>query len=102
MVDWFVFLACSVVIFKLSPASQLDLNESDSKLACIIQLDPCVSSCICLLRTVVKMGVNALSYYRIRTFLGSVSQWKVNNRDTNVMKPHSEMQSRCCTQQTVS
>lgn len=80
VVDWFVFLAYSVVIFKLSATSKLDLNESDSKLACKIQLNHHVSSCICILRTVTKIGVNSISYYRIMTFQGSVSWWKINNK----------------------
>lgn len=73
LVEWFVFLAYSVVIFKLSATSKLDLNECDSKLACKIQLNHHVSSCICILRFVTKIGVNAVCYYRTMEFLGSVS-----------------------------
>lgn len=101
MVDWFVFSAYSVVIFKLSATSKLDLNASDSKLACKIQLNNRVSPCICILRIVTKIGVNARYYYRIMKFLGSVSRWKINSKDTNVMKPHSVMQSRCCIHQKI-
>lgn len=70
MVDWFVFLAYSVVIFKLSATSKLDLNKCVSKLACKIQLSHRVSFCICILRTVIKIGVNAIYYYRIMKFGG--------------------------------
>lgn len=77
-VDWFVFLAYSIVIFKLSATSKLDSNENYFKLACKIQLNHCVSYCICILRIVTKIGVNAIYYYRIMTFLESFSWWKIN------------------------
>lgn len=62
VVDWFVFLAYRVVIFKLSDTSKLYLNASDSKWACKIQLKHCVSSCICILKMVIEIGVNAIYY----------------------------------------
>lgn len=74
VVDWFVFLAYSIVIFKLSATSKLDLNESDSKLACKIQLNSYDSFCICILRIETQIGVNAIYYCRIMKFLKSVFQ----------------------------
>lgn len=70
VVDWFVFLTYSIMIFKLSPTFKLYLNESDSKLACKIQLKHHVSSSICILRLVSKIAINAVSEWRVMKFLG--------------------------------
>lgn len=99
-VDWIVFLAYSIVIFKLSATSKLDSNENYSKLARKIQLNHHVHYCICILRIVTIIGVNAIYYYRIMTFLEPFLVEDKQN-DTNVMKPHSEMQSRFCIHQKI-
>lgn len=57
-----------------------------------IQLKHHVSSSICILRIVSKIAIDALSSYRIMKFLGSASWWMINNKNTEVMKPHFKMQ----------